>query len=204
MNVPLPWATQLLTTITVGYRFWLIGAVVLTIVGILAAFLWSRTAEGGLQMDRVKLRVPVVGDTWIKFQIAQFSRTLATLLGGGTPLVPALLTASESIDSRLVADSVAQAAEKVREGEPLHSSLAATGLMPSLALEMVEVGEASGALAPMLNSVAQFYEEETGLRIQALIAFVEPAVLLFMGLVVAFILIALYLPLFSFSVGSGG
>jgi type IV pilus assembly protein PilC len=204
MNVPLPWATQMLTTLTVGYRFWLIGAAVLIVVGIAGLFLWSRTAEGGIHVDRMKLRLPIVGDTWIKFQMAQFARTLATLLGGGTPLVPALQTASESIDSRLVSAAVSQAAEKVREGEPLHASLAATGLMPSLALEMVEVGEASGALAPMLNSVAQFYEEETSLRLQALISFVEPAVLLFMGLVVAFILIALYLPLFSFSVGSAG
>ncbi len=154
-------------------------------------------------MDRLKLRIPLVGDTWIKFQMSQFARTLATLLAGGTPLVAALETASDSISSRLVAASVAQAAARVREGEALHAGLAATNLMPALALEMIEVGEASGALAPMLTSVAQFYEEETNLRIGAFLAIVEPAILVFMALVIAFILIALYLPLFSISVGAG-
>lgn len=203
MNVQLPGPTRVLTTLVVGYRGWAITAVVLLIALAVAAFLWSRTQQGGLEMDRLKLRIPLVGDTWIKFQMSQFARTLATLLAGGTPLVGALETASDSISSRLVATSIAQAAARVREGEALHAGLAATGLMPPLALEMIEVGEASGALAPMLTSVAQFYEEETNLRIGAFLAVVEPAILVFMALVVAFILIALYLPLFSISAGAG-
>ncbi len=170
---------------------------------VVAAFLWSRTQQGGYELDRLKLRIPMVGDTWIKFQTAQFARTMATLLGGGTPLVTALETAADSISSRLVASSVRQAAGHVREGESLHAGLAATSLTPTLALEMIEVGEASGALSPMLTSVAQFYEEETNMRITALLAIIEPAILVFMALVVAFILIALYLPLFSISVGAG-
>jgi type IV pilus assembly protein PilC len=203
LNVPLPGPTRILTTLVVGYRGWVIATVVLLIALAVTAFLWSRTQRGGLEMDRLKLRIPLVGDTWIKFQMAQFARTLATLLAGGTPLVAALETASDSISSRLVATSIAQAAARVREGEALHAGLAATGLMPALALEMIEVGEASGALAPMLTSVAQFYEEETNLRIGAFLAVVEPAILVFMALMVAFILIALYLPLFSISVGAG-
>ena len=103
----------------------------------------------------------------MKAQIAQFVRTLSTLLAGGTPLVPALHTAAAAIGSRLIATSVEKAAERVREGQSLHSSLAETQLVPPLALEMIEVGEASGALPPMLTSVAEFYEEEVDTRCSA-------------------------------------
>ncbi len=202
LNVPLPGPTRVLITLVVGYRYWLLAFFLLIIGGFVTAFFWSRTEAGGVAMDRLKLKLPVVGDTWIKFQMAQFARTLATLLAGGTPLVNALITSSEAINSRLISSAVGQAAEHVREGESLSASLSGTGVMPSLALEMIEVGEASGALSPMLTSIAQFYEEETSLRTQALLAVVEPVILMVMALVVAFILIALYLPLFSIQIGS--
>jgi type IV pilus assembly protein PilC len=197
LNVPLPGPTQFLLLLVVTNRPWLLGFFGFILLTMIGTFLWSRTEAGGVALDRLKLRLPVVGDTWIKFQMAQFARTLATLLAGGTPLVNALGTSSDSIGSRLISASVAQAAERVREGESLSVSLASTQLIPPLALEMIEVGEASGALAPMLNSVAQFYEEETSLRTQTMLAVVEPAILIVMALAVAFILIALYLPLFS-------
>jgi len=202
LNIELPAITRLLVYLTLTVRAYLLVAVALIIVGGIATYFWSRTEEGGLVLDRIKLRLPVLGETWIKFQVAQFARTLATLLAGGTPLVSALETASESLSSRLVSQSVAQAAQRVREGESLHASLAATGMLPELALQMIEVGEASGALAPMLNSVAEFYEEEVNLRLAALVAFVEPLILVIMGLVVAFILISLYLPIFTFSLAN--
>ena len=202
LNVPLPGPTRLLITLVVGYRYWLLGFFLLVIGSIVAAFLWSRTDAGGVALDRLKLKLPVIGDTWIKFQMAQFTRTLATLLAGGTPLVNALATSSDAISSRLIAGAVGEAAGHVREGESLSASLGGTKVMPPLALEMIEVGEASGALAPMLTSIGQFYEEETNLRIQALLAVVEPAILIIMALVVAFILIALYLPLFSIQIGN--
>jgi type IV pilus assembly protein PilC len=164
--------------------------------------LWSRSEQGGVAMDRLKLKIPVIGDTWIKFQVAQFCRTLSTLLAGGTPLVGALATAADSVRSRLIAGSIAKSAGMVREGQSLHKALASTGLMPGMGLEMIEVGEASGALSPMLGSIAEFYEEETNLRLATLIAIVEPAILVFMAIVIAFILISLYLPIFSFSAGN--
>jgi type IV pilus assembly protein PilC len=142
----------------------------------------------------------LLGDTLLKFQASQFCRTLATLLTGGTPLVAGLQTAAESISSRLVRGSVKSATQMVREGESLHSALASGRVMPELALDMIEVGESSGALAPMLNSVAEFYEEEVGLRLSAMVSLIEPVILVFMGLLVAFILISLYLPIFSFSI----
>jgi type IV pilus assembly protein PilC len=202
LNVELPAPTKLLIAITVGYRPYILTALGLILAAIVATFFWSRSELGGIAFDRLKFKVPVVGDTLLKFQVSQFCRTLATLLTGGTPLVGALSTASESITSRLVRGSVLRATQLVREGESLHGALAATQVVPEMALDMVEVGESSGALAPMLNSVAEFYEEEVSLRLGALVSLIEPLILIFMGLLVMFILVSLYLPIFSFSASS--
>src|SRR5229473_244758 len=199
MNVELPAPTRLLIAITVDYRYAVFGIVVLMAVTAAGVFLWSRSEEGGAAFDRFKFRLPVIGDTLLKFQVAQFSRTLSTLLTGGTPLVAGLQTASDAITSKLLRSTVDQATQMVREGESLHGALASKGIVPELALDMIEVGESSGALSPMLNSVAEFYEEEVNLRLTALVSLIEPLLLIFMGLLIAFILISLYLPIFSFS-----
>jgi type IV pilus assembly protein PilC len=199
LNVDLPAPTQLLIAVTVDYRYLLLGGVAALFLAALGVYLWSRTENGGAVLDRLKFRLPVIGDTLLKFQVAQFSRTLATLLAGGTPLVAGLQTASDALASKLVRGTVLQATQMVREGESLHSALAATRVMPDLALDMIEVGESSGALAPMLTSVAEFYEEEVGLRLSTLVSIIEPVLLIFMGLFVASILISLYLPVFSLS-----
>jgi type IV pilus assembly protein PilC len=199
LGAELPTPTRLLIALTVDYRFVFLGVVALMVFAAAAVFLWSRTQEGGTAFDRLKFRLPVIGDTLLKFQVAQFSRTLSTLLTGGTPLVAGLQTASDAITSKLLRATVGQATQMVREGESLHSALASKGVMPEMALDMIEVGESSGALSPMLNSVAEFYEEEVNLRLGALVSLIEPILLIFMGLLVAFILISLYLPIFSFS-----
>jgi type IV pilus assembly protein PilC len=200
LGVALPTPTKILIAITIDYRpYILAGIVVLVLIGV-GVFFWSRSEQGGVTFDRFKFRLPVLGPTLLKFQVAQFCRTLGTLLTGGTPLVAALATASESIDSRLIRGTVGQATQMVREGESLHSALAANRVMPEMALDMIEVGETSGALAPMLNSVAEFYEEEVSLKLSAMVSLIEPILLIFMGLLVAGILISLYLPIFSFSV----
>jgi type IV pilus assembly protein PilC len=203
MQIQLPAVTRLLVTLTVTYRPYVAGAAALFFATVISVVLWSRSEAGGFAMDRLKLKIPVVGDTWIKFQVAQFCRTLSTLLAGGTPLVGALATSADSVRSRLISGGIKQASELVRDGQSLHKALASTGLMPGMGLEMIEVGEASGALSPMLGSIAEFYEEETNLRLATLIAVVEPAILVFMAIVIAFILISLYLPIFSFSAGGG-
>jgi type IV pilus assembly protein PilC len=199
LNVELPAPTRLLIALTVDYRFVFLGLVALLVATGAGVFLWSRTEGGGTAFDRFKFRLPVIGDTLLKFQVAQFSRTLATLLTGGTPLVAGLQTATDAITSKLLRSTVGQATQAVREGQSLHVALSSNGVMPEMALDMIEVGEASGALSPMLNSVAEFYEEEVNLRLSALVAVIEPVLLIFMGLFVAFILISLYLPIFSFS-----
>jgi type IV pilus assembly protein PilC len=204
LGMELPTPTKVLIAVTIDYRPYILGFIALVILTILGIFFWSRSEEGGVAFDRLKFRLPVLGETLLKFQVAQFCRTLATLLTGGTPLVAALSTATESISSKLVRVSVVRATQMVREGESLHGALAGTTVMPEMALDMIEVGESSGAMAPMLNSVAEFYEEEVSLRFAAMVSLIEPLILVFMGIVVAGILISLYLPIFSFSMAGAG
>jgi type IV pilus assembly protein PilC len=203
LGVELPASTKLLMALTVDYRYVVLGTIAVLAATAVGVFLWSRTEEGGATFDRLKFKLPVIGDTLLKFQVAQFSRTLATLLTGGTTLVTALQTASDALTSRLLRITILRATQKVREGETLHGALATQRVMPEMALDMVEVGESSGALGPMLTSIAEFYEEEVGLRLGALVSIIEPVILIFMGILVAFILISLYLPIFSFSVTGG-
>jgi type IV pilus assembly protein PilC len=204
LNINLPQATRILIALTVTYRAYLLGTIALLALLVAATFAWSRSEQGGLAMERIRMRLPLVGDTITKFQFAQFCRTLSTLLAGGTPLVQAMETAGGAIGSRLVSGAVIQSATLVREGQSLHNSLASTGLVPDLALEMVEVGEASGSLASMLGSVAEFYEDDVNTHLANLVALIEPAILIFMAILIAFILVALYLPMFSLSVGGQG
>jgi type IV pilus assembly protein PilC len=201
LGVPLPAVTQLMLNMAGPLRNYFFLFAAFSIFVAAGVFLWSRSLAGALAVDRFKPKVPIVGDIWLKGEIAQFLRTLATLLAGGTPLVSGLKTSSAAIGSRLIATSVEQASERVREGKTLSESLAETRLIPPLALEMIEVGEASGALSAMLTSVAEFYEEEVSTRLQRTLMWVTPAILVVMAVVVGFILISLYLPLFSLQLG---
>lgn len=200
LGVELPTPTKVLIAITVDYRLYILGAIALLVLAIMGVYFWSRSGQGGVAFDRFKFKLPILGPTLLKFQVAQFCRTLGTLLTGGTPLVAALSTAADSIGSRLLRETVGHATQMVREGESLHGALSANRVMPEMALDMIEVGESSGALAPMLSSVAEFYEEEVSLKLGAMVSLIEPLLLIFMGLIVASILIALYLPIFSFSI----
>jgi type IV pilus assembly protein PilC len=204
LNVQLPEATQLLLKVALPLRSYFIVMLAAVIVAAVFVFLWTRSERGALAIDRLKPKIPILGDIWLKAQIAQSVRTLSTLLAGGSPLVPALRTAAAAIGSRLISTSVATAADRVKEGESLHASLAETGLVPPLALEMIEVGEASGALTQMLTSVAEFYEEEVNTRLQRALSWIPIVILLLMAVVVGFILIALYLPMFSLNIGAAG
>ncbi len=204
LNVPLPQITQFVLGLAEPLRDYFLVFVAAAVIAFVMIKLWTRTDRGALVIDSFKPRVWYVGDIWLKAQIAQFVRTLATLLAGGTPLVAALTTSSQAIDSRLIATSVAKAAERVRQGETLHASLAQTKLVPDLAIEMIEVGEASGALPAMLTSVADFYEEEVNTRLQRTLIWVSPAILIVMAVVIGSLLIALYLPMFSLQIGAGG
>jgi type IV pilus assembly protein PilC len=160
-------------------------------------YLWSRSESAREKIDRVKVKVPLFGDIWIKYQVAQFSRVLSTLLTGGIPLMQGLDTAADSLGTPLLRKTLEKAGKMVREGQSLSSSLAATGIFPELSVDMIEVGESTGALPAMLTSVAEFYEDDVNTKMTAVLSLIEPAIMIFMGIFVAFVLIALYLPIFS-------
>ena len=168
------------------------------------ALRWTKTDAGATMVDRVRMALPVFGNVWTKYQVGLFARTLSTLLTGGLPLVPSLETAAKAIDSRQIGLAVYRSVETVREGRGLSSSLAATKVFPELAIEMIEVGESTGALPQMLNSVAEFFEEDVQTNLTAAMSLIEPLILVVMGGVVVIILIALYLPIFSLSASGGG
>ena len=158
---------------------------------------WKATDRGAAAVDHFILKLPMLGSIWLKYQVANFSRTLSTLLTGGLPLVPALETAGESMSSRSILNGIADATVQVREGQTLAKSLEEQKLFPELSVEMIEVGESTGALPAMLNSVAEFYEEDVQTALGAAMALIEPVILIFMAVVVGGILISLYLPIFT-------
>lgn len=169
-----------------------------------AFYRFSLTERGKDVIDTVRIKLPIFGKIWLKYQIGLFSRTLSTLLTGGLPLVPSLETAARSISSRRVSRAVFSSIGTVREGKSLAESLSQTGVFPDLAAEMITVGEQTGALPQMLNSVAEFFEEDVATALTAALALIEPAILIIMGVVVVFILISLYLPIFSLGAAGGG
>jgi type IV pilus assembly protein PilC len=197
LNAKLPTITVIMLGIGTSIRHYsyIILAVLVAIV--LGVNFWRRSDRGSKTLDALRYRMPLLGPIWMKYQVALFSRTLSTLLSGGLPLVPSLETASQSINSFKISETVGYAAKRVREGRSLSYSLEETEFFPDLAIEMIEVGESTGALPTMLNSVAEFFEEDVQNALTAAMQLIEPVLLIFMGAVVALVLLSLYLPIFS-------
>jgi type IV pilus assembly protein PilC len=162
---------------------------------------WKNTDKGAEVIDAALMGFPLLGDIRLKYQVASLSRMLSTLLQGGIPLVPAMETAGASMTSRKVLNGVSAAASRVREGQGLAKSLEEQRIFPDLAVEMMEVGESTGALPAMLNSVAEFYEEDVQTALGAAMALIEPILLIFMAIFVGGVLISLYLPIFTLGAG---
>jgi type IV pilus assembly protein PilC len=180
---------------------WIFGVIALVVFAI---YRFSLTDRGQDFIDQVRVRLPVLGKIWLKYQVALFARTLATLLTGGLPLVPSLETAARSISSRRVSKAVVSSITTVREGRSLAEALTQTHVFPDLATEMITVGEQTGALPAMLNSVSEFFEEDVATALTAALALIEPLILIIMGIVVVVILVSLYLPIFSLGSVSTG
>jgi type IV pilus assembly protein PilC len=197
MQATLPPMTELLIAIGTTARAYIVVGVGVLIAAIFLFRWWAKRPAARETIDRVKMKTPIIGDIWLKYQVAQLSRILSTLLTGGIPLVQALETAADSLGTPLLRKAVDTAGKAVREGQPLSGSLKAQKMFPPLAIDMIEVGESTGALPAMLSSVAEFFEEDVNTRMQAALSLVEPAIMLVMGGFVAFVLIALYLPIFS-------
>jgi type IV pilus assembly protein PilC len=197
MQAKLPTMTIYLIALGTTARSYILLLAAALFGGIFLFRWWSRRDSAREKIDRVKLRTPIVGEIWLKYQVAQLSRILSTLLVGGIPLVQAMETAADSLGTPVLKKAVEAAGKSVREGQPLSGSLKHSKLFPGLAIDMIEVGESTGALPAMLNSVAEFFEEDVNTRMTAALALIEPAIMMVMGAFVAFVLIALYLPIFS-------
>jgi type IV pilus assembly protein PilC len=172
----------------------------LTIIGSVILFRrWTASTRGREIWDSFKLRIWLVGGILHRFALMQFTQSLGTLLAGGTPMVPAIEIASQSITNQKVSSRIFGIVQNVREGEPLWRSLESTGVVSDLAVEMIKVGESTGALTEMLANVSEFYDEEIEARLTRLVAAIEPLILVIMGIVIAVLLYAFYLPLFQLS-----
>ena len=195
----LPLSTRVIVSISnfaVAYFF----AVVLGIVALVAATIfWLRRPGNRRRFDRWLLGIPTVGSIAQKFATSQAARTLATLLGGGIPLVNAIDVSARSIGNQHMAQELTTAAQQVREGRALSSAMLLSGAFPDVAIKMVEVGESTGALQEMLNSLSEFYDEEIETSLTRFITIVEPALLVVMGIIIATLLLSLYMPLFNLS-----
>jgi type IV pilus assembly protein PilC len=197
MHAQLPALTVFLISIGTAARSYILVLAAALAGGIAGFRWWSRQEAARNRLDRIKMKLPVAGEIWLKYQVAQLSRILSTLLTGGIPLVQSLETAADSLSTPVMQRAIETAGRMVREGQPLSASLRASKMFPPLALDMIEVGESTGALPAMLNSVAEFFEEDVNTRMTATLSLIEPAIMIVMGSVVAFVLIALYLPIFS-------
>jgi len=173
-------------------------ALVLAVAGAAGALkLWLGTPGGRAVWDRTILTVPLVGEVLVNHYTVQFSRTLATVLSAGTPLVKALPIVRGAVTNRFVAAGLAAATERVRDGGTLAAALAESKVLPLLALEMIAVGEETGALETMLRDIAELYEGDLDQRLSQLTTWIEPALLLIMGVIVGAIVIVMYLPVFQ-------
>ena len=197
MQAQLPTMTLALIAIGTTARSYVLVLAGALVAAILLFRWWAQRESAREKLDHVKMKLPIAGEMWLKYQVAQLARILSTLLTGGIPLVQAMETAAESLGTPLLEKAVATAGKSVREGQPLSASLKMSGFVPPLAVDMIEVGESTGALPAMLNSVGEFFEEDVNTRMQATLSLIEPAIMIFMGSFVAFVLIALYLPIFS-------
>ena len=197
MSAQLPRMTQILIAVGTTARSYVLAAVGALVLAALMFRVWAARESAQRKIDRVKLAMPIFGGIWIKYQVAQFSRVLSTLLVGGIPLVQALETAAQSLGTSLLRTALEKAQQLVREGQALSAAVATTKIFPTLAVDMIEVGESTGALPSMLASVAEFYDDDVNTRMTAALSLIEPLIMVFMGVFVAFVLVALYLPIFS-------
>ena len=197
LDIEMPFLTRALMGFSQVIRGQL-GLILLVLGAGTAGFIaWRRRESSGITIDRLFLKLPYLGRLMRIYATSQLARTLSSLLAGGLPLVNAMEVSASSIGNRAMAAAVGQAVPHIREGKSLTHALETTGMLENVALEMVKVGEQTGALGDMLNAIAEFYEEELDVAISSVLSLVEPIMLICMAVVVAVMLLAFYLPLFE-------
>jgi type IV pilus assembly protein PilC len=196
-NAQLPFITRVIVRISefVLAYFWLL--LIAAVASGATLFAWTRQPGQQARLDRWLLSVPMLGEVARKFATSQMARTLSTLLSGGLPLVNALDIAARSVGNHFIANELDVVGARVREGSSFAGALEARHVFPDVAVKMAEVGESTGALQDMLNTVADFYDEEISTTMERFVTLVEPVLLVVMGIVIAGLLLALYMPLFQ-------
>jgi len=195
----LPLVTRTIMRFSEFVRGQMVLILISVVAAVAAAVLWLRHPANKARLDHLLLGLPLIGPVSAKFATSQMARTLATLLGGGLPLVHSLEIAAKSIGNHYMAGQLDIVNTRVREGESFATALEARGVFPEVAVKMAEVGESTGALQEMLNTLADFFDEEIGTNMERFVTLVEPVLLVIMGLVIAGLLLALYMPLFQLS-----
>ena len=198
-NAELPLITRVIIAVSSTVRDQFVFVVIGVAAAVIAFVFWIQQANQKARFDRWILKIPMLGDIARKFATSQMARTVATLLGGGLPLVNALDISAKSITNQFVAKELDVVAARVREGQSFAASMDRRGVFPEVAVKMAEVGESTGALQDMLNTVADFYDEEISTSMERFVALVEPTLLVMMGIIIAGLLLALYMPLFQLS-----
>jgi type IV pilus assembly protein PilC len=193
----LPISTQIIVAISDFIRAQLLLIFVAIVGGVIAFMAWVRQPGRAAEFDRLLLKVPLLGPSFHKFATSQMARTLATLLGGGIPLLNSLEITARASGNQYMGKELEIVAARVREGQSFAGTLLERQVVPDVAIKMIEVGESTGALTEMLNSLADFYDEEIDTEVARFVTVIEPAMLVFMGVVIAGIVLALYLPLFQ-------
>jgi type IV pilus assembly protein PilC len=190
-----------ITRVLISFSSFVSHNIIFILAGILIITLafkyWKSTENGRLHFDRAKLRVPIVGQVWHKHAINQFCRSLSVMLKAGIPLLSALLVTTKTITNKWLAKNCSSVIYEVNEGDPLYSSLEKTGMFPDIAVEMIQVGEQTGSLESMLNQLADYYDREIDLAIDRMLRSLEPIFLIIMGMIIAGMLLAMYLPIFK-------
>ncbi len=200
----LPWATQLLLQLVAHAEVWGLATMIALAGLILGMRSYYRTSAGQLMIDRLILTLPLAGTIAVKHNTVQFTRTLGTILAGGTPIVDALQGARAAVSNRFISSRLAGAVEEIREGTTLADALERCQVLPKLVIEMLSVGEETGSLEAMLKDAAEFYESDLDTQLGQLTTWMEPALLLVMGVLVGGIVIVMYLPVFQMAGTVGG
>lgn len=200
----LPGPTQLVVAISDFAKAYAVYMVVGAYVSWKLFKRFYKTKKGQKIVDRLALKVPVMGDLIRKASVAKFTRTLGTLINSGVPILEGLAITARTSGNKIVEEGILAARTSISEGKNLSEPLGETGIFPPMVIQMIAVGETTGALDAMLDKIADFYDDEVDTAVGAMTALMEPALMVFLGVVIGFIVIAMYLPIFSMGDAVGG
>jgi type IV pilus assembly protein PilC len=193
----LPAPTQLVMTLSDMTKKYIVYAIPAVIILVFLFKRFYRTAKGKRVVDSLLLQSPVFGPLIQKVAVAKFTRTLGTLVSSGVPIIDGLQITARTAGNKIVEEAVLMVISSVKEGQSLADPLSKQNIFPAMVVQMIEVGESSGALDSMLEKIADFYDEEVDAAVSALTSLLEPALMVFLGVTIGFIVVAMYLPIFK-------